>query len=115
MKILNKFFGVLKYWLLEALESPVDGRDMLIRTLSQEVTTWQDKAAENFKRADALEKMLDDCVDSLEYVNRMYGSEVVGWGVREDRIDKARKLLATKLSVFPQENNTDGEEKTKES
>ena len=36
---------------------------------------------------------LEDCIDSLEYVNRAH-PEASGWGVRSERIAKARAALA---------------------
>jgi hypothetical protein len=36
---------------------------------------------------------LEDCIDSLEYVNRTH-PDASGWGVRSERIAKARAALA---------------------
>ncbi len=38
---------------------------------------------------------LEDATDSLEYVNRAH-PEATGWGVRTERIDKARAALGQK-------------------
>lgn len=38
--------------------------------------------------------MLEDCVDSLEYVNRSH-PEATGWGVRAERIEKSKVVLAS--------------------
>ena len=41
---------------------------------------------------------LEDCIDSLEYVDRAH-PEVSGWGVRIERIAKARRALAAVKGV----------------
>ncbi len=39
-------------------------------------------------------RILEDCIDSLEYVNRAH-PDVTGYGVRRERIAKAKAYLAT--------------------
>jgi hypothetical protein len=41
---------------------------------------------------------LEDCIDSLEYVNRTH-PDASGWGVRSERIAKARAALAAAKGV----------------
>jgi hypothetical protein len=42
---------------------------------------------------------LEDCIDSLEYVNRTH-PEASGWGVRSERIAKARAALAAVRAIY---------------
>ena len=43
---------------------------------------------------------LEDCIDSLEYVNRTH-PDASGWGVRIERIAKARRALAALKGAKP--------------
>jgi len=63
------------------------------KTREDAVRKWNQRIAAALNAQAGVVEALEDCIDSLEYVNRTH-PESSGWGVRSERISKARDALA---------------------
>jgi hypothetical protein len=83
----------VRHWCVREEGQPSSVMEIAGKTREDAVRKWNQRIAAALNAQAGVVEALEDCIDSLEYVNRTH-PESSGWGVRSERISKARDALA---------------------